>query len=150
MYYTESSGSSESVGVADTYPKSELWSDETIGRRSIPGGAPTTAAEALGAGGRITLMFLAPFVIAVPLLAVALASSGVAAALGSALVATWVALTVGGLHAPWAKKWLHLAGGLFVVLTLALLPFNSLAFVFDFWAAVVMFVSSASRQRLVL
>jgi hypothetical protein len=92
--------------------------------------------------------FLALYLLAVPVAVVAFASVGPARYLSAIVAATWLALAPVALYAKWAAILLPVAGGAFLLLSAALLPFNSFAFVVDLWAALAMLISSAPRHRM--
>jgi hypothetical protein len=84
--------------------------------------------------------------LALPVAVVAMASSGIAQRAGALIAGAWFVLVPSALYNRWVTLALPAASGTFLVLTVAFLPFNSPAFVVDFWASAALFLLSLPRR----
>ena len=92
--------------------------------------------------------YIASYLLALPVIVVAVSSSGKAETIISGLLAAaWLALAPLALFSQRLSRVLPLVPAAFACLALALLPFNSAAFVVDVTAAVVMALSCVPRAR---
>lgn len=88
----------------------------------------------LPAGGRFQTMLL----LAVPVAAMGMASSGAMRWLGVTFAATWITLVVAAMWRRWLALLLPVLAVAFLVLTVVELPFNSPASIVDYWTAVAL------------
>jgi hypothetical protein len=93
------------------------------------------------AGPRFPIMCLT----ALPAAVVALATEGAAQRVSGIIALGWLGLALIALYERWATIALPIAAAAFLVLTIAVLPFNSAAFVVDVWTTAAMFVLALPR-----
>jgi hypothetical protein len=116
----------QGVGVADAVTVSSL----------------PRSAEKLLAGSKFPVMYL----IALPAAVVAFASVGPAQYVSALVAAAWFGLLPFTLYGRWATVALPLVSAALLVATVLALPFNSVAFVVDFWTTGAMFFLSLPRR----
>src|SRR5262245_24240815 len=78
-------------------------------------------------------VFVVMLLLDVPLAAVGMASTGLAQLENSLFAGAWFALVTTALYQSWARFLLPFVGTTFLAIVIVTLPFNSLAFVLDFW-----------------
>lgn len=118
-----------------------VWPDE-------PSGATTACVSPLAAatfpsGPR----YIAIYMLALPVIVVALASSGRQQLVSGLIAASWLVLAPMALYSRRAALVLPFVSALFVAVATQVFDFNSAAFVVDVTAAVLMFLVSFPRQR---
>jgi len=145
---------SSSDALVDVFsPADVLWSGHEVGRSRNDSSDRQPTAQWTIDRSRTDLLtpgprFLALYLLALPVAVVAFASVGRAQLLSGFFAAVWLVVAPLALFSPRAAKLLPAAGAAFLLLSVALLPFNSFAFVVDLWAGLAMLVSSAPRHRL--
>jgi hypothetical protein len=98
--------------------------------------------ERLVGGPRAVVLCL----VAVPPAVVALASDGWTRALSALICAVGLALVPAALFARRLARLVPTGAGIFLLLTVLTLPFNSVAFVVDIWAAFTMLLVSLPKR----
>lgn len=94
------------------------------------------------AGPKFPLLFLT----ALPAAVVALSSEGHAQQVSALIALGWFSLVPIALYERWVALALPIVAGAFLVLTLAALPFNSMALIVDVWTSAAMFILSLPRH----
>jgi hypothetical protein len=107
---------------------------QIVGLPASSGPRLSQLAVPLPAGARFQTMLL----LAVPVVAMGLASAGFARWLGVAFAATWIVLDVVAVWNRWVALVLPVVAAAFFVLTLVALPFNSPPSIVDYWTAVAL------------
>jgi hypothetical protein len=102
----------------------------------------SSRAERLVGGPRAVVLCL----VAVPPAVVALASDGWTRALSALICAVGLALVPASLFARRLARFVPTGAGIFLLLTVLTLPFNSVAFVVDIWAAFTMLLVSLPKR----
>ena len=105
--------------------------------RSAPAPKPLAISKLL-AGPR----YIAIYLLTLPVVAVAFASSGWEQVVSGLIAVTLLVLAPAALYARWAAMALPIASALCLALGVLMLPFNSAAFVVDVVATAVMFLFS--------
>lgn len=95
-------------------------------------------------GTKFLLMALA----ALPVAVVGLSASTRAETLSGPLAALWLGLLPVSLYKRWATVALLFVAAALLFITLIALPFNSAAFVIDFWTSTLMLVLALPRREL--
>jgi hypothetical protein len=90
--------------------------------------------------------YIAAYLLALPVVVVAIASSGVEQTVSWAIALTWLVMAPTALYARRAAVLLPIVSALFVGLAVTMLSFNSTAFVVDVTATAVMFLVSVPRH----
>jgi hypothetical protein len=90
--------------------------------------------------------YIATYLLALPVIVVALASTGRAQLVGGLIAVFWLVLSPVALYARWAALLLPVASAVFLVLSVVLLDFNSAAFVVDVTIAAAMALVSFPRR----
>jgi hypothetical protein len=96
----------------------------------------------LAAGGR----FLALLLLDLPLAVVGMASVGIAQWVSGLFAGAWFILVLNALYNRWFTVALPIASGAFLIVVILALPFNSPAFIVDFWTTALLFLLSLPRQ----
>jgi hypothetical protein len=104
----------------------------------------SSRAERLVGGPRAVVLCL----VAVPPAVVALASDGWTRALSALVCAVGLALVPMSLFSRRVARFVPTSAGLFLLLTVLTLPFNSVAFVVDMWAAFTMLLVSLPKRAI--
>jgi hypothetical protein len=107
------------------------------------GGALRAVSKLLLPGPR----YIAAYMLALPVIVVAIASSGVEQTVSWAIALTWLGMAPAALYTRRAATLLPILSALFVGLSVTMLSFNSTAFVVDVTATAVMFLVSMPRHR---
>ena len=110
---------------------------------AVPRFGRASGAEALLAGHKFPIMYL----IALPAAVVAFASVGAAQFVSGLVAAAWFVLLPFTLYGRWATVALPAVSAALIVTTVLALPFNSVAFVVDFWTSGAMFFLSLPRRH---
>src|SRR4029450_9922133 len=80
-------------------------------------------------------MFTTMILLDVPVAVVAMASTGPAQVVSGFFAGAWFALLTTALYRSWARALLPPVAAVFLAVVVAMLPFNSAAFIVDFWTA---------------
>lgn len=94
-------------------------------------------------GGKFLVMALC----ALPVAVVGLSGSTLAETLSGPLAAVWLGLLPVALYKRWATIGLLFVAAALLFITLFALPFNSQAFVIDFWTSTLMLVLALPRRQ---
>ena len=102
--------------------------------------------------GRPTLVppgakFLVMALCALPVAVVGLSAATPAETISGPLAALWLGLLPVALYKRWATIALLFVAGALLLLTLVALPFNSPAFIIDFWTSTLMLVLALPRRQ---
>jgi hypothetical protein len=90
--------------------------------------------------------FLAMALTALPAAVVGLAASSFLERTSGFIAVAWLSLVPAALYRPRAALALPFIAGAFLLFTVLALPFNSLAFVVDFWTSVLMLILALPRR----
>lgn len=101
-----------------------------------------TLPEVIAPGARFLTMVLT----ALPVVVVALASEGVTEMVSSLIAAAWYALLPAALYSRRVTLALPAVAAGFLLLTVWTLPFNSAAFIVDFWTSAAMLMLALPRR----
>lgn len=112
------------------------------GQHDAPVVAPRTVSKLLPGPRYISI-----YLLALPVVVVAFASTGWAQIVSGLIAMTWLVLAPVALYARWAAMVLPLASALFLALGVLVLPFNSAAFVVDLVAAAIMMLVTFPRAE---
>jgi hypothetical protein len=84
---------------------------------------------------------------ALPAAVVGLAAVGPAERVSGLIAATWYGLIPGALYSRWVAFALPFVAAGFLLLTVLALPFNSPAFVVDFWTSAAMLMLALPKRQ---
>lgn len=90
--------------------------------------------------------YIASYLLALPVIVVASASSGAEQVVSWAIALTWLVLAPTAMYVRRAAIFLPIVSALFLGLTVTLLAFNSTAFLVDVTATAIMFLVSLPRH----
>jgi hypothetical protein len=113
-------------------------------RLATPGGAASpTVGPAVLSGPR----YLASYLLALPVMVVALATTGVDQIVSGSIALAWLVLAPTALYSHRAAQILPILSFVFLGLAIVLLSFSSVAFVVDVTATAIMFLVSMPRPK---
>ena len=102
----------------------------------MPVHAQAPASDLRLAGRKVPVMALT----ALPAAVIAMSAVTTAPKLSGIIAGLWLTLLPLSLYKRWAALALPFVAGAFLVFTVLVLPFNSAAFVVDFWTSVLMLI----------
>ncbi len=127
------------------WPREARDGDQSRQARERIVGGPGGGLVASGARTLSGPRYLASYLLALPVIVVALASTGVDQLVSGAIALSWLVLAPTALYSRRAAQILPYLSFVFLGLALLLLRFSSLAFVVDVTATVIMFLVSMPR-----
>jgi hypothetical protein len=120
-------------------------------RHELPQAKRTSASMSIASPPSVTKLlpgprYIAIYLLALPVIVVAFASSGVEQMVSGLIALTWLVLAPVALYARRAAMLLPITSALFLGLAIMVLSFDSAAFVVDVTATAIMFLVSVPRQ----